>query len=83
MYYHDGEVILVLRDGAGVVNHSFEPNSEVVYNKEKKCDLLKSVARRDIKAGEEICEDYSNFPKLSNNWAEKFLRRYVPSRLEF
>lgn len=51
MYYADAEVLLPLRDGSGVVNHSFEPNSQVVYNEEKRVELLKSITLRDIKAG--------------------------------
>lgn len=69
MYYPDAELVIALRDGSGCVNHSFEPNSQIIYNQEKKCELLKSMTLRDIKAGEEIVENYSNFPKISNNWA--------------
>jgi SET domain-containing protein len=83
MYYSHAEAILILRDGAGVVNHSFEPNSQVIYNAEKNAEQLHSVALRDIKAGEEIVENYGNYPKISSNWSEAFFQKYVPSRLEF
>ena len=45
--------------------------------------MLKSVTLRDIKAGEEMVENYNNYPKLSKNWSEDFLREHMPSRLEF
>lgn len=54
MYYNDGDVLVMLRDGCGVVNHSEQPNSKVVFNPEGDWRQLKSVAIRDIKAGEEI-----------------------------
>jgi SET domain-containing protein len=83
MYYPGGDIIVVLRDGAGVVNHSFEPNSQIVYNEENSAEKLCSMALRDIKAGEEIVENYGNYLKHSNNWSEDLFKKYVPSRLEF
>lgn len=44
---------------------------------------MHSIALRDIKAGEEITEDYSNYTKLTGDWVEDVFRKYVPSRLEF
>ena len=41
------------------------------------------MATRDIKAGEEITENYGNYVKMTHNWAEDIFRKYVPSRLEF
>ena len=73
MYYEDGETLLVLRDGTGVTNHTNNPNSQVVYNKENDYCKLYSYALRDIKAGEEIAESYSNYCKRRNNWAEKII----------
>ena len=52
MHYEDGNQIIVLRDGAGPTNHSFEPNSQISYNPEKDYKKLKSTAIKDIKAGD-------------------------------
>ena len=69
MYYPDGEKLIVLRDGFGCANHSLEPNSLMVNNQEKDWTKLYSKTLRDIKAGEEITENYENYCKLTNNWA--------------
>lgn len=81
MYYADGDKLVIFRDGSGCVNHSFEPNSQIVFNKEKDVNKLYSIALKDIKAGEEIVENYGNYCKKSNNWSEEFLRKYTPGRL--
>ena len=83
MYYPDADKLIVLQDGAGCINHSFEPNSQIVYNEEKDSSKLYSKALKDIKIGEEVLENYGNYCKLSNNWAEEFFRQHMPSRLEF
>jgi uncharacterized protein len=51
-----GSLVLCL-DNARYVNHSLQPNSG--QNKDK--DPLASVAIRDIKAGEEILENYEEY----------------------
>ena len=83
MYYDDGDEFIILRDGSGAINHSFQCNSQCIKNKENKFQKLYSVALRDIKAGEEMTEDYSNYVKNSNNWVQEMLRKYKPSRLQF
>ena len=42
---------------------------------------MKSVALRDIKAGEEILENYCNSVKRSGNWAEEVVDKYDRERL--
>lgn len=49
--------IVVCLDNARYVNHSFEPNSGAPENG----DPLASVTLRDIRAGEEMTEDYSSY----------------------
>ena len=83
MYYKDGDQVVILQDGCGPTNHSFEPNSKLIKNKENDFFKLYCVSTREIKAGEEICEDYVDYVKSSNNWAEDLFRKYVPSRLDF
>lgn len=69
MYYEEGDKLIHLRDGSGVLNHEFDCNSQMIPNPENNHDKLVSVATRDIKAGEEIVEDYGNYVKSTNNWA--------------
>jgi hypothetical protein len=83
MNYEDGNVFIYLRDGTQVMNHSDEPNSQVVYNEEGDYRQLRSIAIRDIKAGEELTENYAHYTKSRNNWVEEVFREYLPSRLEF
>ena len=83
MYYPDADVLISLREGSGCLNHSFEPNSRIIYNKENDPWKLYSITLRDIKAGEEITENYGNYMKQSGTWAEEYIKKYVPSRIEF
>jgi len=46
MNYQDGDALLILRDGGGVVNHSFTPNSQIQYNSEGDATKLKSYTLR-------------------------------------
>lgn len=54
MHYMEGNLLIFLRDGTEAMNHSFEPNSICILDKEGNWKNLKSVAKRLIKAGEEI-----------------------------
>lgn len=83
MNYEDGDLMIYLGDGSGVLNHSADCNSEIVYNEEKNYKKLRSIATKDIKKGEEITENYSYYPKMRQDWVIKTFRRYVPTRLEF
>ena len=83
MYYDEAGLLIHLRDGCGVLNHSFDFNSQMINNRQNKFEKLYSITTRDIKAGEEITEDYGNYIKITNNWAQEIFGRYVPSRLEF
>ena len=44
---------------------------------------MHSVTLRDIKAGEEITEDYSHYVKMTGDWVEDVFTKYVPSRIQF
>lgn len=57
-YYSATEDALILiLDHARYTNHSFQPNSDVIPEP----GVIGSIALRDIRAGEEIMEDYSEF----------------------
>ncbi len=47
------------------MNHSDNPNSQVVFDPSKNYRKMKSYALRAFKVGDEITEDYSNY--LSNH----------------
>ena len=84
MYYQaEGGLLVHLRDGSAVINHSLNFNSQMISNPENDFQKLYCVTTRDIKAGEEMYEDYGNYVKMSQNWAEDIFRKYVPSRLDF
>lgn len=52
MHYIEGSTLIYLRDGTHSMNHSFEPNSRYLTSEDGDWKKLKSVAIRDIKAGE-------------------------------
>ncbi len=59
-YYEEAlESLVMCLDNARYCNHSFEPNSGPTPTNEPLC----SMALRDIEAGEEILEDYSEYNK--------------------
>ena len=56
-YSAEDDVLILILDHARYTNHSFQPNSDVYPEP----GVIGSIALRDIKAGEEIMEDYSEF----------------------
>lgn len=55
------------------MNHSEDPNSQIVYNEEKDYRKLVSVTLRDIRAGEEITENYKNYVFGNTEWANYYM----------
>lgn len=51
MHYVEGNMLIYLRDGTQSLNHSFNPTSLFVTDKDGDWKKLKSVAARDIKTG--------------------------------
>lgn len=54
MNYEAAGLLLYFGDGSGVLNHSEDFNSQIVFNEDKDPRQLRSIATRYIKAGEEI-----------------------------
>ena len=79
----EGGLLIHLRDVSAVINHSENFNSQMISNPDNDFQKLYCVTTRDIKAGEELTEDYGNYVKMTHNWAEDVFRKYVPSRLDF
>lgn len=63
-YADDSDALIMCLDNARFVNHSLEPNSRALPG----ADRLRSVALRDIAAGEEIVENYLDYAPCP--WAE-------------
>ena len=61
---HDALVLIL--DNARYVNHCSEPNSRVLQHP----TLLASETTRDIKAGEELCENYLTYDQCP--WAHLY-----------
>ena len=57
--YHAGGYLNQILDDGDKFNHSDNPNSSTEYPGKK--DQLSSFALRDIKKGEQICEDYGGY----------------------
>lgn len=83
MYFRCSDGWLVYRDSSQFINHALPPNSQIVYPESNDYRDLKAYALRDIKAGEEIVEDYSNYLSLGCKWVIPLLEKYNPPRLEF
>lgn len=72
-YYADADVLIQVNDGSEFMNHWEDPNSQIIYNQEKDYRKLVSVTLRDIKAGEEVVEDYSNYIFGHTEWANYYM----------
>ena len=79
-YYADADVLIEGNDGSEFMNHWEDPNSQIVYNEEKDYRKLISVTLRDIKAGEEVVEDYANYVFGHTPWANHYMSTYYPER---
>lgn len=56
-YSAEDDALILILDHARYTNHSFQPNSTVIDEP----GVIGSITLRDIKAGEELLEDYSHF----------------------
>ena len=53
-YYADADLFVELRDGTEFTNHSDDWNSQIIYDESKDYRKMTCVARKAIKAGDEI-----------------------------
>jgi hypothetical protein len=83
IYLKDNDLFLVFYDGSEYMNHSFNPNSQIVYPESKDYRELKPYALRDIKAGEEITEDYSNYFSHPSSWVPRLMEKYNNVKFNF
>lgn len=83
MYFKCNDTWVAFYDGSDYINHSLNPNSQIVYPESKDYRDLKAITLRDIKAGEEIVEDYSNYPVTESKWLGAFMEKYQSGRLTF
>ena len=83
MHYKFNDTWVAFFDGSQYINHSLTPNSQIIYPESQDYRELKAITLRDIKAGEEIVEDYSNYCSLNSKWLGAVMEKYNGPRLEF
>ncbi|MBY8992526.1 MAG: SET domain-containing protein-lysine N-methyltransferase [Candidatus Lokiarchaeota archaeon] len=66
------DALVFCLDDSKYVNHSLNPNSGTIEE-----NSLSAIARRDIRPGEEITEDYSTY--VLCDWLKKYKRFFDPS----
>lgn len=81
-YAHEpAQVWIKLEDGAQFTNHSTQPNSGGDWLDEPSEEF--AITIRDIKAGEEICDDYGTFHGEKVPWIAKLMEKLSPDRYAF
>eukprot|EP00040_Diaphanoeca_grandis_P001454 m.18599 g.18599 ORF g.18599 m.18599 type:complete len:188 (+) comp12101_c0_seq1:162-725(+) len=80
-FFNDGGAFLELRDGGQMTNHSATPNVGGPWPEVPERDT--STALRDIKAGEEILDDYGTFHDSFLPWVDAMMKEYVEERHTF
>jgi SET domain-containing protein len=83
MYFKCNDTWVAFFDGSEYINHSLSPNSQIVYPESMDYRDLKAITLKDVKAGEEIVEDYSNYCCLDSKWLGSYMQKYKATRLEF
>lgn len=83
MHYKFDDTWVAFFDGSQYINHSLAPNSQIVYPQSQNYRDLKAITLRDIRAGKEIIEDYSNYCCLNSKWLGAVMEKYKSPRLEF
>jgi SET domain-containing protein len=83
IYLKHSDAFLVFHDGTQFTNHSLEPNSKAVMPTSKDYTQMISYALKDIKAGEEIFENYEGYLSFEAEWLIKLMEKYNPGCLEF
>jgi SET domain-containing protein len=83
LYLKDNDAFLVFHDGSEFMNHCFRPNSQIVYPQSKDYRELVSYAIWDIKAGEEIFENYENYSSFNAEWLANLMEKFNNSRIWF
>lgn len=77
-YYADGDVFIELRDGAEFTNHSDDWNSQIIYDEGKDYRKMTCIARKAIKAGEEITAYYGNYLSTEAKWVDDLMEKHIP-----
>ena len=72
---------MVSTDGSEYMNHSYTPNSQIIYPASKDYRDLKSVAIRRINKLEEIVENYVNYLTTRGEWISALMQKYYPEKM--
>ena len=70
--YHMGGVLNDILDEGDLFNHSEEPTTSTCFPGKK--DQMSSFALRDIKKGEQLCEDYGKYGHP--DWCMRLYKEY-------
>ena len=79
-YYADADVFIDLNDGTECTNHSDDWNSQIIYDESKNYKKMICVARKAIKAGEEVTAYYGNYMSTEAKWVNDLMLKHNPSR---
>ena len=79
-YYKDADVFISLHDGTERTNHSDDWNSQIIYDEGKDVKKMICVARKAIKAGEEVTAYYGNYMSNEAKWVDDLMVKYNPNR---
>ena len=77
-------LVIHLNDGCQFTNHSFDPaavNGGGLWSKDPQDEYAEAV--KDIKAGEQLLEDYGVFQDFETPGFAQLLKTYCPVRYEF
>jgi SET domain-containing protein len=81
-YMHEPTGRLIeLRDGDQFTNHSDNPNCGGPWSASPEDEAAITV--RDIKAGDEITDDYGVFRDTETDWVAELFKKYTPDRYTF
>lgn len=73
-YYQERQGLILCLDNGRFVNHAEKPNLQTPTHMPKEEGWQYSVANRDIKAGEELTEDYRTYDSIA--WLDELCKKY-------
>lgn len=79
-YYADADIFIDLNDGTEMTNHSDDWSSQIIYDPSKDYRKMVCVARKEIKAGDEITAYYGNYMSDVAKWVDDLMMKYNPKR---
>lgn len=81
-YIEGADVFVELKDGSQFTNHAEDCNSQVVFDPSGDYRRMTYIAKKDIRAGEEITDNYGNYLSTNAEWVDVLMRTHLPDRKE-